>query len=63
MRRARGRDPTARGSPLELNRHSRTRRRMKDTQTKVRFMELRGQGLLLAKIAAEIEVSMATLIN
>jgi orotate phosphoribosyltransferase-like protein len=36
---------------------------MKDTQTKVRFMELRGQGLLLAKIAAEIEVSMATLIN
>ncbi|MGZ4853372.1 MAG: hypothetical protein ACXV3D_09335 [Halobacteriota archaeon] len=36
---------------------------MKDTQTKERFMELRGQGLPLAKIAAEIGVSKTTLIN
>ena len=36
---------------------------MKDKQTKERFMELRGQGLPLAKIAAEIGVSKTTLIN
>jgi transcriptional regulator with XRE-family HTH domain len=36
---------------------------MKDTKTKERFMELRGQGLPLAKIAAEIGVSKTTLIN
>ena len=37
--------------------------RMKDTETKERFIELRGQGLPLAKIAAEINVSKTTLIN
>ena len=36
---------------------------MKDTQTKERFMELRGQELALVKIAAEIEVSKTSLIN
>lgn len=36
---------------------------MKDTKTKERFIELRGQGLPLAKIAAEINVSKTTLIN
>jgi orotate phosphoribosyltransferase-like protein len=36
---------------------------MRDTHTKVRFMELQGQGLPLAKIAAEIEVSKTTRIN
>jgi transcriptional regulator with XRE-family HTH domain len=36
---------------------------MKDNETKVRFMELRAQGLPLAKIAAEIKVSKTTLIN
>jgi hypothetical protein len=36
---------------LALNHNSRIRGRMKDTKTKERFMELRGQGLPLAKIA------------
>jgi len=36
---------------------------MKDVKTKERFIELRGQGLPLAKIAAEINVSKTTLIN
>jgi DNA-binding XRE family transcriptional regulator len=36
---------------------------MKDKQTKERFMELRGRGVPLANIAAEIEVSKTTLIN
>src|SRR5674536_2607 len=36
---------------------------MKDIQTKERFIELRGQGLPLARIAAEINVSKPTLIN
>jgi transcriptional regulator with XRE-family HTH domain len=36
---------------------------MKDNETKARFIELRGQGLPLAKIAAEINVSKTTLIN
>ncbi|MFZ0925886.1 MAG: helix-turn-helix domain-containing protein [Halobacteriota archaeon] len=36
---------------------------MKDNETKVRFMELRAQGLPLAKIADEIKVSKPTLIN
>jgi transcriptional regulator with XRE-family HTH domain len=36
---------------------------MKDTQTKERFIELRGQGLPLAAIAAEIGVSKPTLIS
>jgi len=36
---------------------------MKDIETKERFIELRGQGLPLAKIAAEINVSKTTLIN
>ncbi|MGZ4947057.1 MAG: hypothetical protein ACXV5N_11825 [Halobacteriota archaeon] len=36
---------------------------MKDNKTKERFIELRGQGLPLARIAAEINVSKPTLIN
>lgn len=36
---------------------------MKDNETKARFMELRAQGLPLAKIAAEIKVSKTTLVN
>ena len=36
---------------------------MKDLKTKERFIELRGQGLPLARIAAEINVSKPTLIN
>ena len=36
---------------------------MKDLKTKERFIELRGQGLPLARIAAEINVSRPTLIN
>ena len=36
---------------------------MKDLKTKERFIELRGQGLPLATIAAEIDVSKPTLIN
>jgi|GEM_PF-698795 len=36
---------------------------MKDKQTKERFMELRGQGFPLAKIAAETGVSKTTLIK
>ena len=36
---------------------------MKDIHTKERFIELRGQGLSLAAIAAEIGVSKPTLIN
>lgn len=36
---------------------------MKDLKTKERFIELRGQGLPLAQIAAEIKVSKPTLIN
>jgi transcriptional regulator with XRE-family HTH domain len=36
---------------------------MKDNDTKVRFMELRAQGLPLVKIADEIKVSKTTLIN
>ena len=36
---------------------------MKDNKTKHRFKELPGQGLPLAKIAAEIKVSEATLVN
>jgi transcriptional regulator with XRE-family HTH domain len=36
---------------------------MKELQTKERFIELRGHGLPLAKIAAEINVSKTTLIN
>ena len=36
---------------------------MKDIETKERFIELRGRGLPLAKIAAEINVSKPTLIN
>jgi transcriptional regulator with XRE-family HTH domain len=36
---------------------------MKDIETKERFIMLRGQGLPLAKIAAEINVSKTTLIN
>ena len=38
-------------------------RHMKDIHTKERFIELRGQGLSLAAIAAEIGVSKPTLIN
>ena len=36
---------------------------MKNNETKARFMELRAQGLPLAKIAAEIKVSKTTLVN
>ena len=36
---------------------------MKDNETKDRFIEMRGQGLPLAKIAAEINVSKPTLIS
>jgi transcriptional regulator with XRE-family HTH domain len=36
---------------------------MKDNETKARFMELRAQGLPLARIAAEIKVSKTTLVN
>jgi len=36
---------------------------MKDNDTKARFIELRGQGLPLAKISAEINVSKPTLIS
>ena len=36
---------------------------MKDNQTKARFMELRAQGLPLAKIAAELQVSKNTLVT
>lgn len=36
---------------------------MKDIKTKERFIELRGQGLPLARIAVEINVSKPTLIN
>ncbi len=36
---------------------------MRDAQTKVHVMELQGQGLPPAKLAAEIEVSTTTLIN
>jgi|GEM_PF-3094201 hypothetical protein len=36
---------------------------MKDRQTKERFIALRGHGLPLANIAAEIAVSKTTLIN
>jgi transcriptional regulator with XRE-family HTH domain len=36
---------------------------MKDIETKERFIELRGKGLPLAKIAAEINVSKTTLIS
>jgi len=36
---------------------------MKDNKTKERFIELRGQGLPLAKIAAELDVSKPTLIS
>lgn len=36
---------------------------MKSNETKTRFLLLRGQGLPLAKIAAEIRVSKTTLIN
>ncbi|MGZ4849158.1 MAG: helix-turn-helix domain-containing protein [Halobacteriota archaeon] len=36
---------------------------MKDTETKERFIAMRGQGLPLAKIAAELNVSKTTLIN
>jgi transcriptional regulator with XRE-family HTH domain len=36
---------------------------MKDNETKARFIELRAQGLPLAKISAEINVSKTTLIN
>jgi transcriptional regulator with XRE-family HTH domain len=36
---------------------------MKDMKTKERFIELRGQGLPLAEIAAEIGVSKPTLIS
>ena len=34
---------------------------MKDMETKTRFMQLRAQGLPLAKIAAELKVSKNTL--
>jgi transcriptional regulator with XRE-family HTH domain len=36
---------------------------MKDKETKVRFIELRGQGLPLMRIADEIGVSKTTLVN
>jgi len=36
---------------------------MKNAETKDRFIQLRGQGLPLAKIASEINVSKTTLIN
>ena len=36
---------------------------MKDVKTKERFIELRGQGLPLAKISAELDVSKPTLIS
>jgi len=36
---------------------------MKSNETKTRFVELRAQGLPLAKIAAEIKVNKTTLIN
>ena len=36
---------------------------MKDKQTKERFIELRGQGLPLKRIADEIGVSKTTLVN
>jgi len=36
---------------------------MKDSETKARFMELRAQGLPLAKIAAELKVSKNTLVS
>ena len=36
---------------------------MKDSETKARFIELRGQGLPLKRIADEIGVSKTTLVN
>lgn len=36
---------------------------MKDNEIKARFMELRGHGVPLAKIAVELEVSKTTLVN
>jgi len=36
---------------------------MKDNETKARFLELRGQGLPLKRIADEIGVSKTTLVN
>jgi hypothetical protein len=58
--RARGKDQTARGSLIRYK-LSFARRRMKDTQTEVRFTGLWDEGLRVAKIA--IEVSKTILMN